>query len=262
MAGTLRHCGERRCRHRLRSPSRRTHLDDLISLRLCAGARKAGRAAARRRSERRRGPDKFELLPAPTHIDPAQTPVTLLSPAVALVDASVVEPVLPTVAEVAPVTAPILDPPTEVMTGPSRFRLSCRFPCLRWMHALAWAIPRHPRPLLPPGGLMSPSRSPRHCRQPSKPRPRAVRGARPVPGPWRHAAAVPGSGSGSAALRAESMIAGATTSTVQVSSAAARVAAPAPGLAATAVNGQWLDLAAAFLGAGVLLVTRRRMRTA
>jgi hypothetical protein len=58
------------------------------------------------------------------------------------------------------------------------------------------------------------------------------------------------------------MIAGATTSTVQISSAAARVAAPAPGLAATAVNGQWLDLAAAFLGAGVLLVTRRRMRTA
>jgi hypothetical protein len=69
-------------------------------------------------------------------------------------------------------------------------------------------------------------------------------------------------GSGPAALRAESMIAGAATSTVQVSSATARVAALAPGLAATGVNGQWLDLAAAFLGAGVLLVTRRRMRTA
>jgi hypothetical protein len=61
----------------------------------------------------------IELLPAATHVDPAQTPVTLVSPAVALVGASVVDPVLPAVTEVAPVTAPILAPPTEVMTGPS-----------------------------------------------------------------------------------------------------------------------------------------------
>jgi hypothetical protein len=57
------------------------------------------------------------------------------------------------------------------------------------------------------------------------------------------------------------MNSGATTTTVQATSVAARVAALAPGkgtLAATGANGQWLDLAAAFLGAGVLLVTRRR----
>ena len=61
----------------------------------------------------------IELLTTATHVGPAQTPVTLVSPVVALVGASVVETVLPAVAEVAPVTAPILAPPTEVMTGSS-----------------------------------------------------------------------------------------------------------------------------------------------
>jgi hypothetical protein len=68
-------------------------------------------------------------------------------------------------------------------------------------------------------------------------------------------------GSGAADLGAGSTNSGATTTTVQATSVAARVSAPAPGrgaLAATGVNGQWLELAAAFLGAGVLLVTRRR----
>jgi hypothetical protein len=60
------------------------------------------------------------------------------------------------------------------------------------------------------------------------------------------------------------MNSGTTTTAVQATSVAARVAALAPGkgiLAVTGANGQWLDLAAAFLGAGVLLVTRRRMTT-
>jgi hypothetical protein len=59
----------------------------------------------------------IELLPAATHVDPAQIPAALASPALALVGASVVEPVLPAVAEMAPVAAPVPVPALDARPG-------------------------------------------------------------------------------------------------------------------------------------------------